>query len=172
MEKIETSKINLVDLRLYWKEEGVLVDNIMPKALVVYDKSDNKYHNIIVPEETYPLIKRLPYSNTTSYGLEYGTKLIAEDPSQINESCICGIDLFIEDLKKQPYIEMEELEDKMLYSNLYFKDRIRIIEKRINNSIKVPKKLRKKVSADWEKNCNYQDQIFLIRDEIKKLRKK
>ena len=172
---MKTSEIKLVHLRLYIKGEGAEIDSSMPKALVIYNEEDNKYHNIIIPEETYPLLKRLPYSNTTISGEEYGTKLIAVDPNQKDETCICAIltdDKFMSELKEQIYIEMKDLEDKILYSNLYFKDRIRIIEKRINNGVKVPKKLKRLISEDWERNCHYQDQVFFVKDERKKIIKK
>ncbi len=172
---IETSKIELVDLRLYRKGLGVEVDDLMPKALVYYDEKDNKYHNVIVPEETYPLMRRMPYANTTLSGVDFGTKLSIDDQNQIEEIGICAIvcnDSFMDEIRKQTYIYVEDIEEKMLYSKLYFKDRIRIIERRINEGIKVPKKLKKMVSEDYESNCYYQDQIFCIRDTKKQLRKK
>lgn len=175
MEIIKTSKIELVDLRLYSKGQGVEVDDQMPKALVYYDETDNKYHNVIMQEETYPLLRRLPYSSTTANGVDFGTKLLVEDQSQIEEVGICAIlsdDPFIDEIRKQPDIHIRELEDIMLNSSLYFKDRIRIIERRVNEEIKIPRKIRKKVSEDYERNCHYQNQIFYIRDTKKALSKK
>lgn len=175
MEIIKTSKIELVDLRLYRKGQGVEVDDQMPKALVYYNKTDNRYHNVIMPEETYPMLRRLPYSSTTANGVDFGTKLLVDDQSQIEEVGICAIlsdDPFLGQIRTKSYINYEELEEAMLYSSLYFKDRIRIIERRVQEGIKIPRKIRTKVSEDYEKNCNYQDQIFYIRDTKKALSKK
>lgn len=160
---------------MYIKKLGVEVDEEMPKAIVFFNKNDNKYHNAIVPNETYPLMKRVPYGNSNFNGVEFGTKVAVEDPSQIDDIGICAIecnDEFMDKIKETEYIDIEELEEKMLCSDLYFKDRIRIIEQRINNGIKVKKKVKKLVSEDWEANCHYMDQIFYIREENKKVKMK
>lgn len=59
----------------------------------------------------------------------------------------------------------------ILYSDLYFKDRVGIVERRSNQKDK-KRKLAKILNRDWEKNCHYQDNIFLVGAEIKNSKNK
>ena len=109
---VETNKIKLVDLRVYRKELGVEVDDEMPKALVYLNQYDGKYHNLLETSEEYPFMKRVPYSNTTTDNISFGTKLLVENPSQIEDVGICAIeckDPFIEEVRKEKYRDIKEI---------------------------------------------------------------
>ena len=171
---VKTDNIKLVDLRVYRKELGVEVDYEMPKALVIYNTSDERYHNLFDQNETYPFMKRVPYTNTTVDHISYGTKLLVENPSLIEDIGICAIecnDQFIEEIRKENYRDIKEIEDMVLSSELYFKDRVKIVENRINSGSK-KRKLAKILHKDWEKNCHYQDNMFIVQYEIKKAKNK
>lgn len=171
---VETNKIKLVDLRVYRKELGVEVDDEMPKALVYLNQYDGKYHNLLETSEEYPFMKRVPYSNTTTDNISFGTKLLVENPSQIETVGICAIeckDPFIEEVRKEKYRDIKEIEDMILYSDLYFKDRVGIIKRRSNQKDK-KRKLARILNRDWERNCHYQDNIFLVGAEIKNSKNK
>lgn len=169
--KIKTKNLELVDLRVYRKELGVEVDENMPKAIVIKNEVDGLYYNIVSPDETYPIMKRIPYSSYTKFNTEFGTKLSVINKEQIKEKGICGIIInndFIEQIKQKELIDEKDLEDRILKSDIYFKDRIRIIEQRVNNSRRKRKYL-KIAYNDWDKNCHYNSVVTNLKDEDKKM---
>ena len=152
MPQIKTDNIKLIDLRFYDKNLGVEVDDNMPKAIAYYNSDEKRYYNVIEPYESYPAFKRIPYSNTMTSGIEYGSKLYVEDPNQIDDLGICAIecnDELIKDLKDKASIAVKKLEQRRNRKKLF-----RIINK------------------DREKNDAYARKLFYINSQIAKIKQK
>lgn len=168
--RIRTKDLELVDLRVYRKDLGVEVDLDMPKAIVRKNPEDGLYYNVVTKEEKYPLMERVPYSSYTSFSTEFGTKLNVINKKAMKEQGICGIIVdndFIREIKQNMFIEQEELEEKILKSSMYFKDRIKIVEERINSTRRKRKYL-KIARNDWDKNCHYEDVVASLNEDDKK----
>lgn len=170
--KIEVSKLVLADLRIYDKKFGVEVDFDMPKVLLI--EKDGVYHNVFNEEEVYPLCKRLPYSNTTLDGDSYGTKLSVNEKELEKNIGLCAIEddktSILEDCNSS-YIDLKNLEDKVINSDLFFKDRATILYKRANEltSKRKARKLMKLVERDYEKLKHYEKQYNRISEDYTKM---
>lgn len=174
MPQIKTDNIKLIDLRFYDKNLGVEVDDNMPKAIAYYNSDEKRYYNVIEPYESYPAFKRIPYSNTMTSGIEYGSKLYVEDPNQIDDLGICAIecnDELIKDLKANPSIEMNDIEKFILSSDMYFKDKASIAVKKLEQR-RNRKKLFRIINKDREKNDAYARKLFYINSQIAKIKQK
>lgn len=168
---IYTKTLHLVNIRFYDKNRGIEVEDedLVPKA-IIFEKNQH-YYNIITGEELPYLIKA-PYTNCTKTGVTYGNKYFVKNPDMIDDKGICYVettDPFIEKIKEKDFITQKEIEEEILYSKLYFKDRIGIIEERVNEGIK-PRKMKKLAHIDWEKNCAFKERLDKIRDENKSIK--
>ena len=125
-----TKKLHMVDIRYY---EGIGVeieeeDKVL-KAIVI---EENGVYKNIVTDEVFPYFTRIPYSNYTCDHVAYGTKLFLHNKELLKEKGICYVEVedeFLDEVKKQDYIDSVELEMMMVNSKLMFKDRFNIIEK-------------------------------------------
>lgn len=154
---LNTKNLFEVDVRFYNAEKGIEKEKpeFIPKAIV--RKMNDEYYNIINGERL-PLVH---YSNILLG--DYISFGAIKNPKLMDEKGICYVQTesnFIKELRKQEKISIRELEDRMLDSDIYFKDRISIVESRVNLSDKgihgmKGRKLRKIAHKDWEKNCHF-----------------
>ncbi len=168
--EILTDKLHLVDIRFYKKEYGVELPNeeLTPKAIIY--ENNGEYANVITGEKL-PFLTKSPYTNSTKSGVSYGTKLFVKTPDMIEAEGICYVEIenaMIDEIKKDSIIKYHNLEEKILYSKLYFKDRIRIIEERVDNGIQ-PRKMKKLAKIDWEKNCVFKEKLDELKISTKQL---
>lgn len=158
---LNTKNLFMVDVRFYDAEKGIEKEDpeLVPSAIVcrVYDE----YYNVINGERL-PLVH---YSNILlgDY-IPFGA---IKNPKLMDEKGLCYVQTksrFIGELRKQDKISIEELEDKILDSDLYFKDRIHIVESRVNLSDKgihglKGMKMRRIAHKDWRKNCHFKQKL-------------
>lgn len=169
---LNTKNLFLADIRFYDVNKGIEKESkkLVPKAIL--SKVNQYYFNVINGQ-------RLPY--ISGYGNDKeGCVAFGEikNPELMDEKGICYVetkDKFIDEIKKQDQISIRQLEEKILYSDLYFKDRIQIIENRINLTKKgiygiKNRKLAKLAEKDWDKNCHYRDKLDQLGNRIQKVK--
>ena len=134
--KFKREDLYIVGLRFYDKDHGedgalVLSDNL---SYLIVAKSNvegnNNYYNVFDRKESYPLFKRTNYANYTSDGEAYGTKMVIVSDGGFLETGPCW--LIQEQLPEEfgDEISLNTLEDLVLKSDKYFKDRKKIAKKR------------------------------------------
>ena len=131
-EKVNLSNLKLAVLK-YFSDEHNGVELTEPLSYVVLRKGKNqKYTNIFEIFDIYddiPVFERVPYSNTTYDGEDFGSKLRIVQGEEYLSSGPCYI-LLQEDLSSyfgKDSINMLELEEFMVNSKYYFKDRKELI---------------------------------------------
>lgn len=152
----ENDKINLKKIRIgvlknfSLENNGVEVTENL--AYVVLEEGINpRYLNIYEIFEIYdniPIFERLPYSNTTRSGEDFGSKLRVVQGEDNLKSGPCYI-LLKDDLSDylgKDFISAEELEEYIINSKYYFKDREELVLERIK---KHPIKMAKILYNDY-----------------------
>lgn len=129
-EKFDTDKLHLAVIKNN-TENGVEFTADFEYALLL-EPREGIYINLLNPVRFYPVFKRLPYSNTTLDGEDYGTKLALVSKFTDENERYCYV------LKKASFDQifgkiatMEEIENFVLNSGFYFADRKRIAMDRI-----------------------------------------
>lgn len=127
---MRTKDIKLAELKFYNKEEGgVELTPVQSYGWLV--KLGDGYLNVLNPYEEFPVLERVPYSNCSQYGLEYGTKMRPLTECSESGPCwIIGKDS-LADFTSLEEVNRQELEDIVLSSSLFFKDRYPIVKKRL-----------------------------------------
>lgn len=107
--------------------KGVEIDDIDAYAFLL--KAGESYINIFDITSGYPVFERMPYSNTTSDGEDYGTKLIQISGDR-NKSGLCYV---LEDITARNLFNLDEvtedlLKEYIIRSNKFFVDRKSILQ--------------------------------------------
>lgn len=134
--KFKREDLYIVGLRFYDKDHGkdgalVFSDNL---SYLIVTKSkvegNNNYYNVFDKKETYPLFKRTNYANYRSNGEAYGTKMELVSDGGFLETGPCWLvqEQLPEELGDE--VSLKTLEDLVLKSDKYFKDREIIAKKR------------------------------------------
>ncbi len=171
MKIVNRSELILADLRIYDIGYGVEVDLDMPKVLL--KQIDGVFCNVFNENESYPLLKRLPYSNTSKDGDTYGNKLQVVGEKLESKEGLCAVesieDFFKDDDKK--IMSIEELEEMVINSELFFKDRAEILYRRASEitSSRKARKIMKKVERDYDKLLHYQEQYNRLSEDYTKV---
>lgn len=163
---LNTENLFMVDIRFYDAEKGIEKENpeFIPKAIVC--RVGNEYRNVIIGERL-PLVHygNLLLGNYIPFGA-------VENKELMDEKGLCYVKTdseFMNELRKQETISIRKLEDKILDSGIYFRDRIHIVESRMNLSHKGihginGRKMRRIAHQDWERNSYFKqkiDQLYL-----------
>lgn len=157
-EKIEfnVENLHLAEIRYLSLEDGgvELGDPIGYVFLVKRAERDRVYLNPISFDDDYAVFKRMPYSNTTKDGEDYGSKMKIVGNDYYLESGICFVlsDITAREIFEKDVVSMEELEDKILASNKYFVDREFIATERMD---KEPFKMRRIIAKDKKDKEKY-----------------
>jgi len=128
--QIDTSKLYLAELKRCDKDKGV--EYMAPLSYIVIYKENQFFYNIVTGEE-HPTYERVPYSNQLASGEEYGTKVRLVSDSTKEQSGLCYLlvgskPFFPQDVAN---VSLREVEDAILWSDYYFKDRISIAKRRL-----------------------------------------
>ncbi len=169
---LDTKNLFMAEIRFYDAEKGLEKEDerLVPKTIVY--KRNNECYGVVI-NERLPLVK----SSTITLG-DYIPFSEIKNPELMDEKGICYVEVessFIEEIKKQDKISIRELENRILNSDIYFKERIHIIESRVNlsnkgiNGIK-GLKLRRMAHRDWDKNCHFKQKLEQL-NKHKKLAK-
>ena len=138
-EKIKTSRIKLADLKFFDSNyNGVELSDSQSRGILFDSTGNEDYNNLFCLAEAYPIFKRAPVSNVTLGGVSYGTKLYHVSNKIVTGPCwILSSEDFSQIFNKDA-VTLEEIEDYVLSSEKFFKDRVEIVQKRIkegNNSL-------------------------------------
>ena len=168
--KFKRDKIYIAGVRYFDKEHnGIeLGDNLT--YVIVAKKGRGKkavYYNVFDNTETYPVFKRSKYySNYTKNGEAYGTKMVLRSGKATSGPCWILEEKLSED-KFDEEITINELEELMIESDKYFKDRKNLIYKRVKKN---PIKMLKKISQDKlaEEDMNY----YFLQRQVQKIKRR
>lgn len=124
IEKIKTKDLKLATLRYFSEENrGVEVDSPLGCYAFLVEIGKDTYVNPFNPLEEYPIFKRVPYSNTTMSGEDYGTKIMSVNNILREGPCYVLSDSSIVEYFSGEEIDLEVLEEYMLKSRGYFRER-------------------------------------------------
>ena len=125
MEKnVKTKDIKIGVIKRF-TDKGVELSSDYEYVLLV--KNDDKYVDIFdkSDEEKYAVFKRVPYTNATARGEEYGTKLLQINDFYCADSndCLVLLNVDFRDVLGRDIISKEDLRDFALKSNFFIKQR-------------------------------------------------
>ena len=129
-EKFNTKDLYLAELKYAAKEKGIEV--MEPLSYVFVYHKDNSFYNVITKEE-YPTYEKIPYSNTTIDGEDYGTKIRLVSELDETGPCYLLSNIKCEKLLSDSVVDLEIIKDYILNSSFFFKDRIDIAVDRLAN---------------------------------------
>lgn len=133
-EKFSTSDLYLAEVKYADKEKGIEVMEPISYAFVYH--KDNSFYNVITKEE-YPTYERVPYPNST---IDYGTKVKLLNDIDNTGECYLLTGIKCRELFEKDKVQLETIEDYILNSSCYFKDRVDIAIKRLTD-LKQPLKM-------------------------------
>lgn len=123
---IKTEQLRLAEIREFnYERKSSLIP--LKKAYAILGEINGHYINVLNPFLEYPVYERLPYSNVTPSGEEFGTMISLVDGEVKDGPC------YILDYKLKKYINKEnvsidEIKEYVLDSGTFFPDRIHLIE--------------------------------------------
>lgn len=129
--KMKTNQLRIAEVRYFdTYHNGILVPS--QETYTFLYKMGNQFINVFTPEIEYPVYERVPYSNVTKDGWEFGTKILLVSGECQDGLCYVMERTPIEDVLRVDEITKEELEDVVLKSNLFFINRIDLLKRQKN----------------------------------------
>ena len=130
--KINTKDLKIAQVRYFdASHNGVLVPHL--EAYVILQRiTENQYVNVFHPEVEYPVYERIPYSNTTKDGWEFGTMIMQVSGKSEDGLCYVMLATPVQDVLGVEQVTMEELEEVVLRWKEFFIDRIDLLKKQKN----------------------------------------
>ena len=137
---MKTRDIKIAELKFFDKDHGIEVSGVQSYGLIA-KIGRNSYLNILNPYDDYPIFERVPYSNCSRDGLEYGTKVISVGDAELESGpCwIIGGECLFDEIGKET-IKGGDIEDFVLKSPLYYKDRLPLVKREMKRHIPFGKK--------------------------------
>ncbi len=146
MSKISSKIIKSADLRYYVDGMGIEMSDSLSKVVLV-DFGNGRYINPFCISDDYPIFKRSHVSNLTEDGHAFGLKVYHVSNSLVTGPCwVLDNNDFSECIGKDE-ISFEDLENYILSSDDFYKDRFKIAEKRLFSG-KRPFRMRKIIKQD------------------------
>ena len=146
---INTSNIKLAQIRYFnEKVNACEIPTIEAYALLV--NVWGKYINLFNFTDELPVYTRAPYSNTTMDGEDYGTKIVLVTGEVQEGPCYVLEPLRMKSVFRKEKISFGELEQYVLQSDLFFVDRIGLLEDANQKGIQKMKN-NKKILEDSKK---------------------
>lgn len=141
---------NVRDLKLgqvrYFDKDHNGIEVIPVSAYVILFKNGNDYYNIFNVDNVYPVYKRVPYSNTTMDGEDFGTKIVLDSGECKDGLCYVLENKSLMLLFKKDVVSYEELLEYVINSKFFFVDRLDMLK---NYPSFLPKDKRNhKIAAD------------------------
>ena len=161
--EIDKGRVKLAQVR-YFDIERNASEIPEDKVYVVLINVNGTYINALNPFEELPVYQRTPYSNVTSDGRhEYGNKIQLVNGEEKDGVCFILelVDLGYEFRKDK--VTIEDIENYVLNSKLFFKDRIKLLQgkRRLQKSL-YDKKL---LVEDMNKLNKFNEYISSYREE-------
>lgn len=167
---IETSKIRLAELK-YFDEEHNGVEFGKPQSFGILFFVKDNYVNLFEPGECYPVFKRSRfYGSSDSDGNQFGTKLEIVSGDVVSGPCWVLRDNDFRSVFGRSVVDYETIENYILNSDYFFKDRMEIALKRLKK-FKRPIKMMKTIESDMDKTVQM-DEFFSERGhKVQKVKK-
>lgn len=160
MAKIKTDRVRLADLRYYDANHGgIELTNGYSRGILIDLTGRGHYENLFCLGETYPVFKRAPFANCTSDGDEYGTKVFHVSNELVTGPCWVLSDINLGQILEKNEVSVSELEDYILASNHFFKDRASIASRRAKKSVGQFFKMQRIINDD-QLMQNMMDEFF------------
>lgn len=157
---INTNNLKLAEIRRvesYTEGEKVkhhvAIDNLSYVLLV---EKDGEYYNPFCVEDNYPVYGRTPYTNTTLDGEDYGNILYLASGEEKEGLCLVLSKLNLRSYLGADEVSVQQLEDYILKSKNFFKDKKSIVDSRFKNR---PFKARKELKDFMPKYFQYLEAI-------------
>lgn len=158
-EKFNTSDLYLAEVKYADKEKEIEVMEPISYAFVYH--KDNSFYNVITKEE-HPTYERVPYPNITIDGEDYGTKVKLLNGIDATGECYLLTSINCRELFNEDKAYLETIEDYILNSSYYFKDRVDIAIKRLVD-LKQPFKMVRIIKNEYSKKDEI-NEYFRIRE--------
>ena len=162
--KMDKSKIKLAQIKYFDKKNNGIEVNDIDAYAFLYEE-DGHYVNLLNPLADLPVYKRVPYSNVTSSGEEYGTKIVHEQGEIKDGLCYVVGFTKMEELFGDKDIDLETIKNYILSSSKFFVDRILIISNMLGNAGTRGKKMLKKT---FEADSEMMNKLFEFADSHEK----
>ncbi len=160
--KIQTSRIKLADLKYFDKEQnGVELSDSLSKGILIDPLGDDNYYNLFCFSEYYPVFKRERGSNVSLSGEEYGTRMSLVSNELASGPCWVLSKVSFRDEVGKDEVSISDIEEYVINSSYFFKDRVAIIEDRFKG--RKGRKWHKKVLSD-EQNRRAMEEFFAARE--------
>lgn len=161
--KINVENIKIAEIREFdTKHNGVAVD--FYSYLILIEK-DGVYFNPFSEEDNYAVYRRLPYANSTFSGEEYGNKIELIQGEEKDGPCIVLTNIQLPSIKE---LSLRQLENMIINSTKYYKDRENIVKDRF---ISHPVKRNKYIKKDRENKEKLERLLNKYNQDTKLLRK-
>lgn len=152
-QKINTEKLKLAEIRLFDTEKMASEIPSVHGYTFLYEQ-DGKYQNIFRGEDGLPVFERVPYSNSTLDGEDFGSKIILLQGDVQDGPCYIIPSTSGKILFGKEQISISELKTYILHSNYYFIDRLSIMEEEYSSILQ------------WLCNHKKRDQDIKLRREF------
>lgn len=131
----------MVDLKHYVDGKGVEHCDSVSKGVLV-DFGNGRFVNPFCISDNYPIFERSYSSNVTCDGHSFGTRVHHISNKLITGPCWILSNKDFSEVIGKDEISLEDLENYILSSDDFYKDRIRIAEKRLFNGKKKHRMMR------------------------------
>lgn len=168
--KFDASKIKLAQVRYFDVERNGC--EIPPtKAYVILLEDNGTYMNVFSLEDHVPVYSRVPYSNTTRDGEDFGTKIVLSS-GEVQEGMCYVLDSLSSDslFGDKKTVSYESLKNYVLNSDLFFPDRISLLRKEKRN-LRTKFRIAKQYKSDLER-FDALSEYFLNQEKEMQYRKK
>ena len=131
------------------------------KAYAYFLKIKDVYVNILNPFEDCNIYDRVPYSNSTRDGEDFGSKIKLVNGSSVDGICYV-LDTEKVNISTKEYISIEEFESEIIKLDIFIPDRIRMIESKNDVTGLMIKRLikDKKLYKQFEKYLEEKEKIL------------
>ena len=167
LDKFKRDKLHLAELKYFDMQNNGIELSEPASYVVVYEYADGRFLNALEPLEELPTFERRPWTTNIYSGQEYfGTKIkVLTDEFSTGPCWLLCDEKFRRCLPGQE-VSLLEVEDYVLDSPLYFKDRLDIAKRRLR-SFEQPFKMARIVRSD-KQNDGKVEEFFRIRNNDRK----
>jgi len=152
---VDLRSLKIASIKYYDAENNGVLMNDSLTYVILQEGKNPPYINILDMLDETPVLERLPYSNITEDGLEYGSKVRVVSGLEDNlESGPCYIvdKKNLSDYFSKDFITNLELEEFIVSSKFYFRGRSDLVKSRLK---KHPIKMMKVLYDDFRSEENF-----------------
>ncbi len=151
---MKTNNMRLAQIR-YFEEERNAVEILPIAAYVFLIHVGDKYYNLLNPAVEVPVYERVPYSNTTSAGEDYGSMIRLVEGEVKDGVCYVIDNVSVKGMFGKDEVELNEVEKYVMNSDLFFADRYALYRDKSSffDRLKNSKKIAEDAKTLDEFNC-------------------